>query len=56
MAYNHIVDETRIKLDDKSEKLVFVGYDEKSKGYRLYNPTNKKIVVSRDVKFDEDAC
>ena len=34
----HIADESKIKLDDKSEKLMFIGYDSKSKGYRLYNP------------------
>lgn len=41
----------RTKLDDKSEKLVFVGYNSKSKGYK---PGSKKTIVSRDVKFDED--
>ena len=43
-----------VVLDDKSEKHVFIGYDAKSKGYKLYNPKSKKTVVSRDVKFDED--
>ena len=33
---------------------MFIGYDAKSKGYKLYNPKSKKTVVSRDVKFDED--
>ncbi|KAG6489207.1 hypothetical protein ZIOFF_050468 [Zingiber officinale] len=36
-------------------KLVFIGYDRKSKGYKLYNPINGEIVVSHDVEFDEDA-
>ena len=42
----------RVKLDDKSEKLVFIGYDSRSKGYKLYNPINGKVIISRDVVFD----
>ncbi|KAK2996001.1 hypothetical protein RJ640_019468 [Escallonia rubra] len=43
----------RKKLDDKSEKFIFIGYSQESKGYKLYNPLDKKIKVSRDVTFDE---
>lgn len=53
IAYSHISDEKRGKLDDKSEKCIFVGYSENSKAYRLYNPISKKVIISRDVKFDE---
>ncbi|KAA0039326.1 copia-type polyprotein [Cucumis melo var. makuwa] len=55
MAYAHIPDQKRSKLDDKSEKYIFVGYDVSSKGYKLYNPVTKKMIVSRDVVFDEEA-
>lgn len=41
------------KLDDRSRMLVHLGTEPGSKAYRLYDPTNQKIVVSRDVKFDE---
>lgn len=51
----HVPDEKRSKLDDKSEKYLFIGYDARSKGYKLYNPSNEKIVISRDVKFDEES-
>ncbi|TQD88564.1 hypothetical protein C1H46_025883 [Malus baccata] len=54
IAYAHIPDEKRKKLDDKSEKCIFLGVSEVSKAYKLYNPVTKKIVVSRDVIFDED--
>ncbi|XP_009763596.1 uncharacterized protein [Nicotiana sylvestris] len=47
-------DEKRSKLDDKSERYVFVGYGQSSKGYKLYNPKNDKVTISRDVEFDED--
>nr|KYP35468.1 Retrovirus-related Pol polyprotein from transposon TNT 1-94 [Cajanus cajan] len=54
IAYVHIADANRKKLDDKSSKCVFLGVSEESKAYRLYNPSTKKIVISRDVIFAED--
>ena len=45
----------RKKLDDKAVKCIFVGYSAKSKGYRLYHPQTKRVLVSRDVVFVEDA-
>ena len=42
------------KLDDKSQKCIFVGYSEESKAYRFYNPITKKYVISRDVVFKEE--
>ncbi|PWA98023.1 hypothetical protein CTI12_AA024020 [Artemisia annua] len=54
IAYVHVPSQRRSKLDDKSEKHVFVGYDKQSKGYKLYNPITGKVVVSRDVEFDEE--
>ena len=36
-------DEKRTKLDEKSEKFIFIRYDNKSKWYKLYNPNNGKI-------------
>ncbi|KAE8677835.1 hypothetical protein F3Y22_tig00111495pilonHSYRG00094 [Hibiscus syriacus] len=46
--------ERRLKIDDKSESFIFIDYDANSKGYKLYNPDNKKIVISRDVVFNEE--
>lgn len=43
----------RRKLDDRSKVLVHLGTEPGSKAYRLLDPTKKKIVVSRDVVFDE---
>ena len=54
IGYDHVNNETRSKLDDKSEKLVFIGYAKNSKGYKFYNPWNRKTVISRDVDFDEE--
>ncbi|KAK3001644.1 hypothetical protein RJ639_020743 [Escallonia herrerae] len=55
IAYTHVPDEKRSKLDDNSEKYVFICYDLRSKDYKLYNPSNGEIVVSRDVIFDEES-
>ena len=44
------------KLEDRSTRMVFLGYEDGSKAYRLYDPTGGKVVVSRDVVFDEAAC
>lgn len=34
--------------------MIFVRYSERSKGYILYYPLMKKIVISRNVKFDDN--
>ena len=54
IAYAHVPDEKRSKLDEKSEKYVFIGYDLRSKGYKLYSPATKKVIISRDVMFNEE--
>ncbi|KAL6320051.1 hypothetical protein AAG906_004445 [Vitis piasezkii] len=50
IAYAHVPDEKRKKLDDKGEKCVFLGVSEASKAYKLFNPLTKKI-VTRDMLF-----
>jgi len=54
IAYAHIPDVKRKKLENKGEKCVFLGVSDHSKAYKLYNPNTKRIVISRDVIFDED--
>ena len=44
----------RQKLDEKSEKCIFIGYCTQSKAYKLYNPLGEKILVRRDVIFNEN--
>lgn len=51
IAYAHIADHKRKKLDSKGEKCIFLGVSDASKAYKLYNPSTKKIVISRDVVF-----
>ena len=52
----HVSDSKRKKLDDKIFRCVLLGMSEESKAYRLYDPASKKIVVSKDVVFEEDEC
>lgn len=54
ISYINVFEGKRTKLDDRSEKLICIGYDISSKGYKLYNPTNGKTVISRDVEFDKE--
>ncbi|CAL9218311.1 unnamed protein product, partial [Arabidopsis halleri] len=54
IAHAHVPDEKQSKLDDKSEKYIFIGYDNNSKGYKLYNPDTKKTIIRRNVVFDEE--
>ena len=53
VAYAHVPDCLRQKLDKKASKLRFVGYCTRSKGYRLYDEKTKKLIMSRDVTFNE---
>ncbi|GAU43218.1 hypothetical protein TSUD_301050 [Trifolium subterraneum] len=52
IAYRHVPDQLRSKLDDKSEVMVLVSYH-LTGGYKLYDPISKSIVISRDVIVDE---
>ena len=53
IAYAAIPPERRQKLDDKAKQLVFVGYEEGTKGYRLLDTNTDKIVINKDVIFIE---
>lgn len=41
------------KLDDRSHMLVNLGMEPWSKSFLLYDPHTRRIMVSRDVVFDE---
>ncbi|XP_020271638.1 uncharacterized protein LOC109846802 [Asparagus officinalis] len=50
LAYYHVNDG---KLNPRVRKAVFVGFREGVKGFKLWDPEDKKIIISRDVTFDE---
>jgi hypothetical protein len=53
VAFVHVPDNQRKKLDAKSRKAIFVGYPESTKGYKLYDPDSHSFIRSRDVVFLE---
>lgn len=42
------------KLDDRSRQVINLGKEPGTKAYRLLDPTENKILVSRDVTFEEE--
>lgn len=53
LAYVHVSDHNRNKLDSKSKKCTLVGYGGDEFGYRLWDDEGKKIIRSRDIIFNE---
>ena len=43
------------KWDPKANPMVFIGYENGSKAFRLWNPKTRSVVVSANVRFDETA-
>jgi hypothetical protein len=42
IGYVHLNDQVRTKLDDKSKMMIFVGYDQMSKGYSSTSPMKER--------------
>ena len=53
-AYILALGEGRKKIDDKSLEGMLVGFDDEQKGYRIYVPSLRRIVISIHVKIDEN--
>ena len=54
-AYALVPKHQRTKLDPKSKRYIFFGYGDGTKGFRLWDPTTRKIIINRDVKFNESS-
>ncbi|KMQ88074.1 retrovirus-related pol polyprotein from transposon tnt 1-94 [Lasius niger] len=54
VAYTHVPNQQRRKLDLKAQKMIFVGYQENSNNCRLFDPKTRKITVAASVRFDEE--
>lgn len=50
-CFVHVPAEKRQKLDDTAREMIFLGYDENSKAYRCYDQAARRLVISRDVRF-----
>jgi len=53
IAYVHVPDEKRSKLNPKAEKCIFIRYSLEQKGYKCFNLSTRKLQVSRNVVFDD---
>lgn len=52
ITHIHVPDQLRRKLIDKSSQMILVGYHS-SGGYKLFDPVNKQVVISKVVIVDE---
>ena len=54
MAYVHVANYLRSKLDNKCRPCIFLGYGEIHFNYKLWDLIDKKVIRSRDIIFMED--
>jgi hypothetical protein len=54
LTFSHVPSKRRTKLDPTAQQGILVGYSEMSKAYCFYIPPLRKVMVSRDVRFEED--
>lgn len=52
MRTKNVPHKLRRKPDDKGEKMILAGYHS-TDGYKTYGVVKKKVVISKDVIFDE---
>lgn len=53
ICYNYVPEENRTKLDAKSSKCYMLGYGLSSHTYRLWDIENDKLIMGRNVTFNE---
>ena len=54
-VYVWIEKDQREKLEAKAKPGLFVGYDELTKGFCIWVPSDRKLIISRNVRFDESS-
>src|SRR5438445_9145531 len=52
-AYVLIQKDKRHSLDSHVEECIFIGYPEGYKGWKFFNPTTKRTIISERAEFDE---
>lgn len=55
IVYAHVPDHICKKFCDKAKKYIFIGYNNVTKEYKLYNPKKDKVIISCDVILDEQS-
>jgi hypothetical protein len=54
VVYTKVTRPHLAKFDDRGRKGVFIGYEAGSKAYRVYDPVEGRVIVSRDIVFNEN--
>jgi hypothetical protein len=54
LTFSHVPSERRTKLDPTAQQRILIGYSEVSKAHRIYILPLRRVVVSRDVRFEEE--
>jgi len=52
-AYVFVQKDQRSSFQSHYQKCVFIGYPDGYKGWKFYNPTTKKVIISERAEFDE---
>jgi len=53
-AFVHVQRDQRTKTQSHTKECVFIGYPEDHKAWRFYDPITRKVIISRDVVWDEN--
>ena len=53
LCYPNLYATTTHKLQPRSTRCVFIGYPREHKGYRCFDLSSRRVIVSRHVIFDE---
>jgi len=54
-CFQHVPDQLRKKLDDIEIPLILIGYHS-TRGYKLFDPVNCKVLNNIDVVVDQTTC
>jgi len=54
LVYVHDGKKQERKMGSKSIRRIYIGYDEASKAYHCNFPKTQKMIISKDVVFNED--
>jgi hypothetical protein len=53
LVYVHKTGPSKSKLDVRSRPCYHLSFDDRTKGYRCFDPLQKKVIISKDVRFLE---
>ncbi|KAJ0808457.1 putative RNA-directed DNA polymerase [Helianthus annuus] len=53
LAYYRSIETNRDKFEIRGRPGIFMGYPSRTKGYKIFDPSNGKMITSRDVRFAE---